>query len=73
MTKWINAKEVLPEEGERVLAYTEHSMYGKEHYLKRDITIAEYRDGNWKCANFLGNNVLAWAKLPDPPTKEVVL
>lgn len=64
---WINAKEMLPDDGERVLVYTEHDMYGETHYLKRDITIADYWGGKWKCANFLGNRVLAWMPLPKPP------
>ena len=63
---WFDASE-LPEEGTRVLVYVEHDMYGKEVYQKRDITIGEYYKGKWKCANFLGNRVLAWKPLPEFP------
>ena len=65
--EWNLASEILPDEGERVLVYVEHSVYGKEVYIKQDITIGEYRDEKWRCANFLGNSVIAWKPLPEHP------
>ena len=67
---WVLASETKPDEGSRVLVYTEHKMYGKTMYYQRDITIAEYRNGTYKCANYAGNRVIAWMALPQPP-KEV--
>ena len=70
MPDWKNASEAHPDDGCRVLVYTEHPMYGKEKTYVHDITIAEYWNGKWRCKEYLGNRVIAWTNLPDPP-KEV--
>lgn len=64
---WNLASEILPVDGDRVLVYTEHPMYGKEVSYRRDITIGEYVNDKWKCSNYLGNRVIAWMRLPEPP------
>lgn len=66
---WILAEERLPDEREVVLVYTEHVMYGKEKYVVRDITVGEYDyfSNKWKCCMYLGNRVIAWKPLPEPP------
>ena len=63
--EWNLASEILPADGDRVLVYTEHPIYGKEKSYVRDVTIAEYRNDNWKCKEFVGNRVIAWARLPE--------
>lgn len=65
--EWNLASEILPDDGSRVIVYTEHEMYGKDISYRRDITIAEYANCKWKCANYLGNRVIAWMRLPEPP------
>ena len=67
VSEWNLASEIFPDDGSRVLVYTEHTMFGKEKYYKRDITIAEYTGGKWKCANYSGNQVIAWMRLPEGP------
>lgn len=64
---WNLASEILPDDGSRVLVWTEHSMYGKTKYYRRDITIATHEDGKWKCEAYIGNEVIAWMRLPEPP------
>ena len=72
MTEWNLASEILPDVNERVLVYGEYPVYktGKEY--KRGITIGKYSyiAQKWECENFIGNRVIAWAKLPEAP-KEV--
>ena len=70
--EWNLASEILPDEGERVLVFVEHPVYGKEVYMKRDITIGEYRNEKWRCSNFLGNRVIAWKPLPEHPVLRCV-
>ena len=65
--EWNLASEILPTNGSRVLVYTEHPMYGKEVSYRRDITIGEYVNDKWKCSNYLGNRVISWMRLPEPP------
>ena len=69
---WIYAEEMLPEEREKVLVYTEHDMFGREHYKRSDITIGEYDyiSDKWKVSQFLGNRVIAWMLMPEPPKGE---
>ena len=69
---WIYASEMLPDARERVLVYTEHQMYGQKTYRRRDITIGEYDHDydKWKVSQFIGNDVIAWIRMPEPP-KEV--
>lgn len=65
--EWNLSSEILPDDGSRVIVWTEHEMYGNGISYRRDITIAEYKDGKFKCANYLGNRVVAWMRLPEPP------
>lgn len=71
MADWYLAS-VLPEDGERVLVYGEYPVYKTGKEFKRGITIGSYsyRSERWHCENFIGNRVIAWAKLPEAP-KEV--
>lgn len=69
MKDWILASEQLPDEKERVLVYVEYPVYGNGVSLRRGITIGEYDYdcGKWRCSNFIGNRVISWRRLPEPP------
>ena len=67
--EWNLASEILPDDGERVLVYTEHQMFGAEITYRRDITIAVFENEKWKCKEYLGNRVIAWARLPEKPER----
>ena len=64
---WTDVNEAMPDINTRVLVYTEYSVYGKYERRRRGITIGEYDGEKWKCANFLGNRVIAWMPLPKAP------
>ena len=64
---WIYIHDELPDDGARVLVYTEYPVYGSEKSYRRGITIAKFRDGKFECENFIGNRVIAWMPLPKKP------
>lgn len=68
MWAWTNVNDAMPDIGVRVLVYTEYSIFGKYERRRRGITIGEYTGEKWRCTNFLGNRVIAWMPLPEPPT-----
>ena len=72
MKEWNLASEILPVDGDRVLVYGEYPVYKTGKEFKRGITIGKFSNAEqkWHCENFIGNRVIAWARLPEAP-KEI--
>ena len=67
--EWRIASEILPEDGEKVLVYGEHPVYGIKKSYRRGMTCGKYSDstGKWECENLIGIRVIAWLPLPEAP------
>lgn len=67
MAEWIDVKDRLPEEGERVLTL---SNFGHVH----DRTLKRYFNGEYYFTPDgmkPGKDILYWMPFPEPPKKEV--
>lgn len=67
MSKWINVKDRLPEDGKSVLTYGAYSLHGNYRVRIGSIYLSASKINYWLAAEGTLEFCTHWQPLPDPP------